>query len=111
MRRSAFARARRTTAIRCRGRATWSLRSSRARSQSDPDAGRLRLLPRQALLPPAADRAAMMAVVERPFEALEHVVDVREASLLELDAGRDRALAAAADQYHRPVHARHLLHL
>ena len=53
----------------------------------------------------------MMLVVERAFEAVEDVVDLGEAGLLEREPGIDRAMAAAADQHDRPVHARDLLHL
>src|SRR4051812_15832301 len=69
------------------------------------------LLPRQIFHPPARDRVAMMAFVERPFEAVEHVIDLAEACLLERLAGADRALAASADDDHRAIDARNLAHL
>ncbi len=50
-------------------------------------------------------------VVERALEAVQHVVDVGEARLFQRDAGVERAVAAAADQHDRAVHARDLLHL
>ena len=56
-------------------------------------------------------RAAVMAVVERPLESVEHVVDVGEAGLLQREAGVERAVAAAADQHDRAIHAGDLLHL
>ena len=52
-----------------------------------------------------------MAVVEWSFEPLEHVVNVGESGLLELDARGDRPLAAAAYQHDGAVHACDLLHL
>lgn len=52
-----------------------------------------------------------MALVERPLEAVEDVVDLLEARFLELEAGGDRALPAATDQHDRSIHARDLLHL
>src|SRR3954447_7418032 len=64
-----------------------------------------RLLPRQAFLAPAADASAMVLLVERAFEAIEHVVDLAEAGLLERLTCADRALAAATDHDDRPIHA------
>src|SRR5206468_7746059 len=56
------------------------------------------LLPRQAVHAPAAARIAMVPLVERPFEAVQHVDDVPEAGALEGFTGFGRAVAAAADE-------------
>src|SRR5512144_1611540 len=57
------------------------------------------LLPRQALVAPARGRIALMLRVQRPLEAVRHVVDALEAVPLELLAGFLRAVAAAADEH------------
>jgi hypothetical protein len=75
---------------------------------SDPISG---LFPGQAFGAPAGNGVAVVLVVERAFETLEHVVDLGKPGLLQRLAGADRALAAAADEQDRPVHARDLAHL
>src|SRR4029453_8428923 len=89
------------------------LRPKRLRRIRESRSGRLQLqlLPRQAFFAPTRAHAAVMLFVERPFEAVEHVVDLGEAGLLERESRVDRAVAAAADEDHRPVHARDLLDL
>jgi hypothetical protein len=55
----------------------------------------------------------VVIVVERAFETFQHVDHLREAGRLQRLAGIDRAIAAAADEQHRPRqvaldHPRHL---
>ena len=71
----------------------------------------LKLFPRQAFLAPAGNGSAVVAVVERAFEPIEHVVDLAESGFFERYAGVERAMSAPADQHDRPIHARNLLHL
>src|SRR5687767_6816441 len=71
----------------------------------------LRLLPRQAVVAPSAPAVSMMALVELPFEAVQHVVDLLESRLLQRAAGIHRAITAAADQHHRLLGFCRFLHL
>src|SRR5215467_8751320 len=52
-----------------------------------------------------------MFLVEWPLEAVENVVHLSKAGLLQGDTGVERAVTAAADQDHGPIHACDLLHL
>ncbi len=52
---------------------------------------------------PAVERAAMMRVIEFALEAIQHVIDLGEAGFLQRFAGLFGAVAAAANQDHRPV--------
>ena len=57
------------------------------------------LLPGQAIKAPTGQGVAMMAVVELTLEAMQHVVDLGKAGLLERGSGIQRAIAGAADQH------------
>ncbi len=92
---------------RCFGELVRSARGARA----NPCKTGSGLLPRQAFGAPAGDGVAVMVVVERPFEAFEHVEDLGKSRLLQCLAGADRALTAAADEEHRAIHAGDLAHL
>jgi hypothetical protein len=72
---------------------------------------RAKLLPREAFLAPSRQRAAVMIVVERPFEAVDDVVDLAESRFLERDASVERAMATAADEHYGAIHACDFLHL
>src|SRR4051812_6952659 len=75
-------------------------------------ASRLRLFPGQSLLAPAAERAAVTVLVERPLETFEHVVDLGKPGLLELDARCDGPLSTTTDEHDGPLGAlRQLSHL
>ena len=102
-RRSAGARGKRPGGADVSGRAPRAARATPGTAAT--------VAPRAAL--PCASRPAFPggALVERALEAVEHVVDVRETGLLQRETGVDRAVAAAADQHDRPVHAGDFLHL
>src|SRR5690606_16865854 len=63
----------------------------------------LELLPGQPVVAPAVELAALVAFVDVALEAVHDVDRVGEARGLQRLGGRRRALAAAADQHHRPI--------
>ena len=54
------------------------------------------------MVAPAAERAAVVVLVERPFEAFRDVDHTGETGRFERRAGIARADPAAANQQHRP---------
>src|ERR1039458_2984299 len=69
------------------------------------------LFPGQAVVTPAGNGIALMMIVQFAFKAVQHVIDLGEAGFLQRGARVQRAVAAAADKYQRPVHARRFLHV